>query len=85
MTIKCQATCKFCDASSVDLGVDQTMDIHHAVAMEEIMAKAEAHVMMIAADDFLKKALPACKNRHESCAFWAVIGEVSEKGRTTKS
>jgi hypothetical protein len=65
-----------CDPSQVDLGLPQQVDAKLKAETEAIMAKARAYVERIANDEFLRRALPACKNLHESCAFWAITGEV---------
>jgi len=78
MNINCRASCRVCDPSQVDLGLPQQVDAKLKAETEAIMAKARAYVERIANDEFLRRALPACKNLHESCAFWAAIGECTE-------
>jgi len=78
MKLYCRASCRLCDPSQLDLGLSQVIDNSHKIEIDEIMAKARAHLEKVAADDFLSRTLPGCKNRNESCAIWAVLGECTK-------
>jgi len=59
----------------IDIGVTQIIDVNHAKEVEELIAAAQDYVNnVVAKDDKLKPLLELCKNNHESCAFWAVLG-----------
>lgn len=73
----CRASCRVCDPDALDLGLPQHSDDDTKVLVDEIMAKTKVYMEQVATDAFLSKALAGCKNKHESCAYWAALGEVS--------
>jgi hypothetical protein len=77
MEAACRASCGVCDPRELDLGLPLTFDGMTRSQADGIMAKTKAYMDRVTADDFLSKALPNCKNRHEKCAHWAALGEVS--------
>ena len=76
MKVNCPVSCGVCDPSEIDLGLPQSFHPSHQAEVDQVMEKAKAYVERVASDDFLRQALPVCKNRNESCAYWATLGEV---------
>jgi len=75
MKVNCPVSCGVCDPSEIDLGLPQSFHPSHQAEVDQVMEKAKAYVERVASDDFLRQALPVCKNRNESCAYWATLGE----------
>ena len=77
MEAACRVSCRICDPKELDLGLPQTFDDNTQSQADAIMTKTKAYMDVVATDDFLRKALPGCKNKHEKCAHWTALGEVS--------
>jgi hypothetical protein len=81
METYCQKSCGICgtdnnSTKTIDIGVTQIIDAERAKEIEQRIADAQDYVAnVVAKDDKLNPLLELCKNNHESCAFWAVIGE----------
>jgi prolyl 4-hydroxylase len=80
METYCQKSCGVCGSGSnstenVDMGVTQIIDAKLATEIQNRIAASQEYVNMISKDPQYKKLMELCKNNHESCAFWSVIGE----------
>jgi hypothetical protein len=60
---------------NVDMGVTQIIDAKLATEIQNRIAASQEYVNMISKDPQYKKLMELCKNNHESCAFWSVLGE----------
>jgi hypothetical protein len=67
--------CSFSIYRNVDMGVTQIIDAKLATEIQNRIAASQEYVNMISKDPQYKKLMELCKNNHESCAFWSVIGE----------
>ena len=62
------------------MGIPQTIDVNRQQQIHDKIAEARLYmnnvVNMEAKYDDVRDG---CKNQHESCAFWAVLGECEKK------
>ena len=54
----------------------QVMDITRSAEIQATLKKAKEYLeTTIVPDEKYRRLLEECKNKHESCAFWATLGE----------
>jgi hypothetical protein len=59
-----------------DLGEPQHLDEKNAEEIKERIAAAREYLQNeVMVNGTYEKVRPMCKNRHQSCAFWSVLGE----------
>ena len=59
-----------------DFGVTQSIDMHHAQECKDKIRQAREYIdNEVMVDDKYKKIRSICKNKHESCTFWSILGE----------
>jgi hypothetical protein len=62
----------------IQFGVAQVMDNALALDIIDRLEKAEVYMRdQVQVDPKYAKVRNTCRNQHESCTFWAVLGEVS--------
>ena len=68
------------DSFGTELGVAQTLDTNN---MNEVIQRIEdgRNYMrsVVNVEEIYTDVREACKNQHESCAFWASLGECEKK------
>jgi len=61
-----------------DLGVKQTVDSARSAEIYKLLEEAQKYMKEeVMVEEKYDKVRDICQNKHESCAFWAVLGEVS--------
>ena len=92
MLLQCPKSCSVChvldiqalidqklapDIDATELGVPQIVDQDRALEVEARVQNITNYFQTIVkVQDEYQKVRKECKNRHESCAYWAVLGEV---------
>lgn len=66
------------DSVGSEMGVAQSIDINRQAAIYEKIREARYYIHnVVNLEEKYDEVRDACKNQHESCAFWATLGEVS--------
>jgi hypothetical protein len=64
------------DPLGSDIGLPQQLDAGHSRGILDVVAEARRYMTdVVAAEDRYSRVRDLCRNEHESCAFWALLGE----------
>lgn len=82
---KCSYSCAVCvdhptpNGMGGDLGVPQALEFNDGILPSDIywmITKARSYMKYVVHPAQLRKQMPRmCKNKHEYCAYWALLGE----------
>lgn len=79
MMISCKMSCLACkdetSSSGVDIGVKQKVTGSRSMETLDRIRKTEAYVRHVLVQPEYESVRSGCKNLHELCSFWAVLGE----------
>lgn len=82
MRLQCPKACDACVKGNDEFGVIQSLDPDHVSKIEEALSEMKAYFKKLRDDPLTTEAshelLDNCKNKHESCALWKVMGECEQ-------
>ena len=68
------------DSVGSEMGVPQTIDVNREQHIFDKIAEARYYMNnVVNVEEKYDDVRKGCKNQHESCAFWAVLGECEKK------